>query len=68
MDHGRGAPVLAAVAWALFVSRQASQRTDDSVRLVVEVAIFGAGVAALAVVGSPRLAAAFGSSWQSILD
>lgn len=57
---GIGAPLLVAVVWALFVARKASHHVDDPARLVLELAIFGAGVAALAAAGRDRLALIFG--------
>jgi hypothetical protein len=53
---GIGLPLLVAVVWAVFVNPEGSQATDDPVRLLLEVAVFGSGVAALAAVGRRRLA------------
>ena len=44
---GLGAPLLAAVVWGAFVAPKASRPTVDPVRLVLEVGVFGGGVAAL---------------------
>ena len=38
-------PVLVAVVWAVFVNPEGSQETDDPVRLLLELAVFGSGVA-----------------------
>ena len=53
---GIGAPLLAAVVWALFVTPAGSLAVGDPWRLVLETAIFGAGVAALAAMGRVSLA------------
>ncbi len=58
---GIGAPFAVAVIWGVFVSPQASQRADDPIRLLLELAIFGAGVAALAGAGKETLALIFGA-------
>ena len=47
-----------AVVWGLLMSPKAPMRTQDPVRLLAEIAIFGAAVAALAGAGHPRLALA----------
>jgi hypothetical protein len=57
---GLGAPLAAAVLWGAFVAPKAPRRLDDPWRLVLEVALFGTGVAALAAAGAPPLGAAFG--------
>jgi hypothetical protein len=44
---GIGAPAVAATVWGAFVAPKASHPTVDPVRLLVEVAVFGSGVAAL---------------------
>jgi hypothetical protein len=44
---GLGAQLLVAVVWGRFIAPKASHRTTDPVRLLLEVAVFGAGVAAL---------------------
>jgi hypothetical protein len=58
---GLGAPLLAAVAWAVFVNPHGSRATEDPVRLALELLIFGSGVAALAASGRPRPALVFGA-------
>lgn len=57
---GIGTPLLAAVTWAVFVSPRASVAIGDPARLMLELLIFGAGVAAVAAAGRPQLAVAFG--------
>jgi Protein of unknown function (DUF2568) len=57
---GLGAPLLMAVVWGTFMSPKASHRVDDPVRILAEIAIFGAAVAALAVAGQIVLAVVFG--------
>jgi hypothetical protein len=42
-----GTPLFAAVVWGTFMSPKASRPTVDPVRLVIEIAVFGSGVAAL---------------------
>jgi hypothetical protein len=44
---GLGAPLLVAVVWGRFIAPKASHPTTDPVRLLLEVVVFGAGVAAL---------------------
>ncbi len=57
---GLGAPILVAVVWALFVTSNGSLAARDPARLVLELAIFGAGVATLAGVGHSRPASVLG--------
>jgi hypothetical protein len=54
-----GAPLVAAVVWGTFVAPNAPLHIDEPWRLVPEVAVFGAAVAALASAGRPFLAVAF---------
>jgi Protein of unknown function (DUF2568) len=56
---GIGAPLLVAVVWGTFMSPKASRPTFDPVRLLIEVAVFGAGVAALFAAGASTLAVVF---------
>jgi len=56
---GIGAPVAAAVVWGLFVAPRAPSRLPLPQRLVPELAVFGAGVAALAAAGRTALALVF---------
>ena len=48
---GLGAPLLAATVWGRFVSPKASHPATDPERLLLELLVFGAGVAALAAAG-----------------
>jgi hypothetical protein len=48
---GLGAPLAAAVIWGLWVAPASRRRLADPARLVVEVLLFAAGVAALAAAG-----------------
>jgi Protein of unknown function (DUF2568) len=57
---GLGAPLFAAVVWGTFVSPQASRPTTDPPRLVIELAVFGAGVVALAAADQVALAVVLG--------
>jgi Protein of unknown function (DUF2568) len=54
---GIGAPVLAAAIWGAFVAPRARWPVPVPVRLVTELVLFGAAVAALAAAGQPVLAA-----------
>jgi hypothetical protein len=58
---GLGAPLLVAVAWGAFVAPKASHPTTDPVRLLLEVAVFGSGVAALWAADRTTLALVFGA-------
>jgi hypothetical protein len=53
---GLGAPLAAATVWGTFVAPKASRPTVDPVRLVPEVGVFGAGVAALFAADQATLA------------
>jgi len=55
---GLGAPIVAAVAWGLFVSPKAAVRLPASVVVGLELALFGAAAAALYVAGQQTLAVA----------
>jgi Protein of unknown function (DUF2568) len=57
---GLGAPLLVAVVWGAFMSPKASRPTVDPVRLLIELAVFGAGVAALFAADATALGAVFG--------
>jgi hypothetical protein len=48
------------VVWAVFVTPEGSLAVGDPVRLVLELSIFGAGIAALAGLGRSGVAVAFG--------
>jgi Protein of unknown function (DUF2568) len=56
---GLGAPLIAAGVWGTSVAPRASRPTVDPVRLLLEVAVFGSGVAALLAAGSTALALVF---------
>jgi hypothetical protein len=56
---GLGAPLLAAVVWGRFMSPKASHPTIDPVRLLIEIAVFGSGVAALFAAGATVVAMIF---------
>ncbi len=55
-----GAPFLAAVVSGLFVAPASGMRLAGPPRLLLQVAVFGSAVTALAVTGYPRLGGAFG--------
>ena len=46
-------------AWGLWVAPRASRRLADPQRLVLELVLFAAAIAALAVAGQPLLAGVF---------
>jgi hypothetical protein len=56
---GLGAPLLVAVVWGRFVAPKASHPTTDPLRLLLEVALFAAGVAALFAADRSVLAIVF---------
>jgi hypothetical protein len=56
---GLGAPLLAAVVWGVLGAPQSTYQRQGWLLLVVEVIVFGAGPAALAASGHPRLAWTF---------
>ena len=56
---GVGAPLIAAVVWAVFVSPQASVQLPGLVILVLQVLVFGSAAAALAATGHLTLAVVF---------
>jgi hypothetical protein len=53
---GIGAPLIAAVVWAIFVAPKASVPVSIPVWLLLQLVIFGAAVTGLAVAGRPTLA------------
>jgi Protein of unknown function (DUF2568) len=53
---GLGAPLAAAVVWALFASPRASVAIPGAAQLVVQVLVFAVAVAALVHAGRPQLA------------
>lgn len=56
---GLGAPLVVAAVWGAFVAPKASHPTADPVRLLIEVAVFGSGVAALFAEDADVIAAVF---------
>jgi hypothetical protein len=56
---GLGAPLVAATVWGLLVAPKASHPTVDPQRLLLEVAVFGSGVAALFAADVEALALVF---------
>lgn len=57
---GLGAPVLAAALSGTFMSPKAARPTRDPARILIELTIFGVGVAALAAAGPAWLAVVLG--------
>jgi hypothetical protein len=57
---GVGAPLLAAVVWGAWVAPKARWPVPIPTRVAIEVVLFGAGTAALAVAGQPMLAVVLG--------
>jgi hypothetical protein len=57
---GIGGPMLIAVGWVTFVNPNGKQRLGDPSRLLLELAIFGAGVGALAGSDGTGLAVGLG--------
>src|SRR5437763_16150638 len=53
------APLAAAVLWGLFVAPKAAIRVSEPVRLAIELLVFAAATAGLAVADQPVLAAVF---------
>lgn len=56
---GLGAPLLAAVVWGAFGSPQAAVKLSAPLHLLLEVLVFGAGVAALYAAGRKELSGVF---------
>ena len=56
---GVGAPLVAAVVWAVFVSPQASVQLPGLVVLVLQVLVFGSAAAALVATGHRAMALVF---------
>lgn len=54
-----GGPLLAAVTWGLLVAPASRRRLADPARLLVEILLFAASIAALAAVGHPLAAIVF---------
>ena len=57
---GVGAPLLAAVVWGAWVAPKARWPVPILTRVAIELVLFGAGTAALAVAGQPMLAVVLG--------
>jgi len=57
---GIGAPVVAAVVWAIFVSPRAPVELPSLIVLLLQVLVFGSAVAGLAATGYRTLALVFG--------
>ena len=55
------APVAAAIVWGAFVAPKAPRHPRDPWRLVLELLVFGSGVAGLAAAGRTRLALVLGA-------
>jgi hypothetical protein len=58
---GIGAPLVAAVVWAIFVSPQASVQLPGILVLVLQVLVFGGAAVGLVVTGHRSLALVFGA-------
>jgi uncharacterized protein DUF2568 len=56
---GLGAPLLVAAVWGRFIAPKASHPTTDPARLLLEVVVFAAGVAALFAADRTALAVVF---------
>jgi hypothetical protein len=56
------APLAAALAWGAVVSPKPRVHAPAPVRLLVELAVFGAGAAALVAAGRPRWALTYGAA------
>jgi Protein of unknown function (DUF2568) len=56
---GVAAPLAAAVVWGLWIAPKATRRLRDPVRLALELLLFGAAGAALAVAGHALAATTF---------
>jgi Protein of unknown function (DUF2568) len=57
---GLGAPLVAAAVWGRFMAPRALRPTVDPMRLLIEIAVFGAGVAALFAAGATAIAVVIG--------
>lgn len=55
------APVAIGTVWAIWISANSATVVDDPLRLLLEVAVFGSGVAALLALNHPRWALLMGS-------
>jgi hypothetical protein len=59
---GTALPVVAAVAWGLFVAPKATFDAPAAARLALQVAVFGGATAGLLAIGRGGLAAGFGAA------
>lgn len=57
---GLAAPVLAAAVWGVFVAPKSRHRAPGTLRVAIEVLLFGAAVTGLALTGHRWLAASLG--------
>ena len=58
---GIGAPLMAAVVWAMFVSPQAPVQLPGTLVLLLQVLVFGSAAAGLVVTGHRTVALVFGA-------
>jgi hypothetical protein len=58
---GLGAPIAIAAVWGVWMAPRSDRRVADPARLVLEVVIFGSGVAALAAAGPTSPAVVLGA-------
>jgi hypothetical protein len=56
-----GAPLAIGTVWAIWISANSAGKVDDPLRLLLEVAVFGSGVAALLALRRTRWALLMGS-------
>ena len=56
---GIGAPLLIAIIWGLFAAPKAAYRLDGFMLLLLELVVFGSGVAALVATGNEAIAWGF---------
>ncbi len=54
-------PVVIGTIWAIWISANSASKVDDPLRLLLEVAVFGSGVAALAALQHSRWALLMGA-------
>lgn len=55
------APVVIGTVWAIWISANSATVVDDPLRLLLEVAVFGSGVAALLALRQPKWALLMGA-------
>jgi hypothetical protein len=56
-----GAPLVIGTVWAIWISANSASKVGDPLRLLLEVAVFGSGVAALLALKHTRWALLMGS-------